>query len=207
MSNYQSKCMYCGSASYGSGCIFSAQRIHIHVDDPTKCIYCGMMAYGSGCIFNPHGNMHIHGMDVGQTIKETTRKTIELAYLVDRLFSNVKESEAYKIGLIAEDGKILRTPDNSYEQGLISPLSKFLYNIKKFISPDSQTAVESLKLLSNSYIHNESIQEYEQTLVFEQEISFIIKQLQSVIQKNINLISHESIEHAIESAIINNHNS
>lgn len=206
MSNFQSKCMYCGSGSYGSGCIFSAQRIHVHVDDPTKCIYCGMMSYGSGCIFNPYTNMHVHGMDVGQTVKETTRKTIELTYLVDRLFSDIKESEAYKIGLISENGKVLRTPDNVYEQNLISPLSNFLYGIKKFISPDAQTAVESLKLLSNAYTHNESVQEYEQKLIFEQEVSFIIKQLKTVIQKNINLISHESIEYAIESAIINDNN-
>ena len=58
-----SKCMYCGSVYYGSGCIYSSHGIHIHTGNDGKCIYCGSLYYGSGCIFNPHKNMHINGVD------------------------------------------------------------------------------------------------------------------------------------------------
>lgn len=200
MSNYQSKCMYCGSTSYGSGCIFSSQRIHVHTDDPTRCIYCGMMSYGSGCIFNPHTNMHIHGMDVGQTIKETVRKTVELSYITDRLLQDTKHTEAFITGLIDEKGNLLRAPNSVYEQNLVSPLGKLLIRLKNYIPVSAQTLTESLKLQS---CISESIEEFEQKLKLENDIYFIIKQLKETIQNYSNKISIERVEEAIESAILN----
>ena len=202
MSKLQSRCMYCGSTSYGSGCVFSAKHIHIHTDDPTRCIYCGMMAYGSGCIFNPYNHMHVHGMDVGQAIAESVRKTVELTYLTDRLFENIKDSEAYRLKLINESGVLIRAPETPYEQRLVSPLSNFLQNIKKYLVADSASVVNALKLQQNN-VHNETIEEYESKLQFEHEVKHIINQLKQLITDNITSMSLESVEGAIESAILN----
>ena len=201
MSKFESRCMYCGSTSYGSGCVFSTKHIHIHTDDPTRCIYCGMLAYGSGCIFNPYNHMHIHGMDVGQTVAESVRKTVELTYLTDRLFEDIKSCEAYKLKLINENGTLIRAPETPYEQRLVSPLSKFLQNIKKYLVADSESVVTSLKLQQNN-MHNESVEEYESKLQFKHEAEHLIKQLKSLIKNNINSMSLESVESAIESAIL-----
>lgn len=200
MSNFQSKCMYCGSTSYGSGCIFSAQKIHVHTDDPTRCIYCGMMAYGSGCIFNPYTKMHIHGADMGQTVRETMRKTVELSYLTDRLLQDVKQTEAFKVGLIDEKGNLLRTPLDIHEQRLISPLSRLLYKLKNYIPVDAETLTESLKLFANT---TESIEEYKHKLQLEHDARHLILQLKELIHNNTNKLSLENIEEAIESAILN----
>jgi len=202
MSNFQSKCIYCGSTSYGSGCIFSAARIHIHTDDPTRCIYCGMLAFGSGCIFNPYTKMHIHGADFGQTIKETLRKTVEISYLTDRLFENIKDSEAYKIKLINEKGNLLRAPVSPHEERLISPLSKLLLNLKKYIQVDSTTITESLKLLSQQAAYNTTIEEYELKLAFEHDMKHLLKQFLTLIHSNSTQLSIEDIESSIESSLL-----
>lgn len=204
MSNFQSKCMYCGSTSYGSGCIFSSSRIHVHTDDPTKCIYCGMMAYGSGCVFNPYTKMHIHGMDVGQAIKESTRKTVELTYLTDRLLENIKDSEAFKLKLINEKGDLLRAPSSAYEQRLVSPLNRMLNNIKKYITADNVIISESLKFLATQTTRKISAEEYAIKLQFEQNISHIIKQLFEIIKEHSCTLSLESLEESLESAILSN---
>jgi hypothetical protein len=199
MSNFQSKCMYCGSTSYGSGCIFSSHRMHIHVDDPTKCIYCGMMAYGSGCIFNPFTRMHVHGMDVGQTIKETVRKTVELSYITDRLLENNKNTEAYKLGLIDIKGNLLRVPETVHEQRLISPLSRLLFKLKTYIPVSAEMLTESLKLIPSL---SESVEEFESKIELEYELKPLISQIKEIIKKASNKISHERIEEAIETAIL-----
>lgn len=202
MSNNQSRCMYCGSTSYGSGCIFSSHRMHIHVDDPTKCIYCGMMAYGSGCIFNPFTRMHVHGMDVGQSVNETVQKTAKITYLIDNIFKDIKDSEAYKLNLVNEAGVLIRTPDTPYEQGLVSPLSNFYTKLNKYVKPDAQTALEALKLLNATHNHDCSVEEYEKKIAFESDIKHVLKQLKNLLQENYHFLSHESIENVIESAII-----
>lgn len=200
MSTNQSRCMYCGSTSYGSGCIFSSHKIHIHVDDPTRCIYCGMMAYGSGCIFNPFTKMHIHGMDVGQTLKETVRKTVELSYITDRLLKDIKSTEAYSKGLLDEKGKLLRAPTDLYEQRLISPLSRLLFKLKNYIPIEANILVESLQLFTRT---DETPEEYQRKLQLEQEIFHVINQLKTIIENNIHQLSLETIEEAIESALLN----
>lgn len=201
MSN-ESRCIYCGSTSYGSGCIFSSHHIHIHTDDPTRCIYCGMMAYGSGCIFNPYNKMHIHGADVGQTIKETIRKTVELSYITDRLFEKIKDSEAYRVGLINESGKLLRSPETPYEQRLVSPLSRLLQDIKKFLPVNSANVTETLKVLSSAQMYSESVEEYAKKIKLEAALRPILQDLKSKISASACDLSLESIESAVEAALL-----
>lgn len=54
------KCRYCGSSSYGSGCIHSPTKKHEHRDDEKHCEWCGSSSYGSGCIHSPT-RKHRHG--------------------------------------------------------------------------------------------------------------------------------------------------
>ena len=197
--SFVSRCMYCGSTSYGSGCIFSSHKTHIHVDDPTKCIYCGMMAYGSGCIYNPYNKTHVHGMDIGQTIKEQLNKTVELCYITERLFEDVTESEAYKLNLVDKNFNLRRTPNTPYEYNLVSPLSKLINRIKKFL-PNSNIVVESLKLLSLS--KNESVEDYKNKIEFKSEAISIIKDLKTLLKEKSKVLSPELIETALEEAIL-----
>lgn len=197
--SFVSRCMYCGSTSYGSGCIFASHKTHIHVDDPTKCIYCGMLAYGSGCIYNPYNKTHVHGMDVGQTIREQVRKTVELTYITDRLFENITESEAFKLNLVDKNFNLRRVPKTPYEHNLVSPLSRLLGRIKKYL-PETNIVVESLKLLSSS--KSESVEDFKNKLDLKTEAIQIIKDLKHLIKEKSNILSPELIESALEEAIL-----
>ncbi len=54
------RCIYCGSTSFGKGCVNSPDKVHKHSTDSSICMYCGMPSYGSGCRYAPKGK-HMHG--------------------------------------------------------------------------------------------------------------------------------------------------
>jgi len=58
--NNMSKCRYCNSSSYGSGCSNSPTGKHEHTGDETRCEFCGSTLYGRSCSHSPTG-YHRHG--------------------------------------------------------------------------------------------------------------------------------------------------
>ena len=48
-----SKCRYCGSEGYGSGCLYSPTKYHEHRDSMERCEWCGSSSYGPGCLYSP----------------------------------------------------------------------------------------------------------------------------------------------------------
>jgi hypothetical protein len=206
---FVSKCMYCGSTAYGTGCIYSTHNRHIHSDDPSRCIYCGSLSYGSGCIYNPHNNMHIHGVDVSTSIKETARKTVELSYITDRLLDDTLNSEAYKLGLVDESGKQIRVPHNIHECNLVSPLSKALFHLRRFIPAQADMIRNSLSILSESENNNtscteESVEEYETALLLKKDVNYFVQGLVHTLRENYSKLPLEKIEKIIEDAILDN---
>jgi len=61
------KCVYCGSTKFGSGCPLSTNGLHKHNTDEKKCMYCGKSSYGNGCLGAPT-RKHIHGSGGGKCI-------------------------------------------------------------------------------------------------------------------------------------------
>ena len=57
---FMTKCKYCGSSSFGSGCPHSPTKKHEHSGDEKKCEYCNSSSYGSGCPHSPT-KKHRHG--------------------------------------------------------------------------------------------------------------------------------------------------
>jgi len=51
-----SKCKYCGSASYGTGCMHSPTKKHYHGSGGNKCRWCGSSSLGSCCMHSPTKN-------------------------------------------------------------------------------------------------------------------------------------------------------
>lgn len=57
----QTKCIYCGSQAFGSGCVYSPYKgNHVHSTSQDNCMFCGQPVYGGGCRYSPNGK-HIHG--------------------------------------------------------------------------------------------------------------------------------------------------
>ena len=60
-----SECRWCGSRSYGGGCINSPTGKHEHIGDNTNCEFCGSSSYGGGCHDSP-SRKHRHGHGGGK---------------------------------------------------------------------------------------------------------------------------------------------
>jgi hypothetical protein len=62
---FMSKCRYCNSTFYGSGCLRSPHKMHEHAGDEKRCEFCGSSSYGSGCLNSPTKS-HRHGSGSGK---------------------------------------------------------------------------------------------------------------------------------------------
>jgi hypothetical protein len=65
--------------------MFSPVKSHAHMDEPDKCVYCGSKSYGGGCMFNPYGDMHVKSGILFQNIKEQLKKSVILSHLFEML--------------------------------------------------------------------------------------------------------------------------
>jgi hypothetical protein len=52
----EKRCEFCGSSSYGSGCLNSPTKKHRHGSGANKCRWCGSTSTGSGCLNSPTHN-------------------------------------------------------------------------------------------------------------------------------------------------------
>jgi len=59
------RCRYCDSTGYGSGCLRSPHRKHEHLGDERRCEFCGSSGYGGGCLNSPT-KKHRHGSGAGK---------------------------------------------------------------------------------------------------------------------------------------------
>ena len=83
----RSTCIYCQSEYYGHNCLFSPNKVHVHMS-PDKCIYCGMNMSGTGCLYNLYGNIHVRGPEFLNRSNIQTEKTIILNYMLENLEIN-----------------------------------------------------------------------------------------------------------------------
>ena len=95
-----SRCMYCSSTSYGKGCRYGPHGVHFHPDDAKKCSYCGSTSFGRGCKVNPFDDLHLHGINYNSMFKESLKNS----FMIEQLNKDFKDYEAYKLGIIDENG-------------------------------------------------------------------------------------------------------
>lgn len=129
-------CVYCSSSSYGPGCVFSPNKIHFHASDPKKCCYCGSSAIGPGCIYNPHSKVHIRGIEFNAMVKETIDSGITLGYLMSALETPITEMMAYKLGVINESGKKIKTPTTAEEINAYGAEERYTIALKQSLGKD-----------------------------------------------------------------------
>lgn len=182
---HEDKCMYCGSSSYGPGCLYGPKGTHVH---PTnvggKCIYCGSSSIGSGCIYNPFGKNHVRGIDFNAMIKETAEYGLTLGYLLRRLSKPLNEWDAYKLGLIDESGNILRKPASNLEKILLSKSDLYVIRLKQMLSEAEIDILNNsiyLKKLDEAKTTQKIIEQYELEIDTQYKIKENIDQLQKII--------------------------
>lgn len=167
-----SRCMYCNSTSYGKGCKYAPKGIHFHPDDSKKCSYCGSTSYGRGCRLNPFSDIHLHGVDYNKMFNESFKNR----FLLSVLNKEYKDFEAYKLGIINENGDKIKEPVTEQEQAAYSPETKTILKIKKYLGPKLDLINQTAILESASKL-NYNKDNHKKVLHYEQKINDIIAEL------------------------------
>lgn len=177
----KSKCMYCDSTAYGKSCPYGPQRLHVHVDSPRKCVWCGSTATGASCPYNPFGKVHQRGITYNPVMIESLENGIIQGIVMKKLAQPIKESLAYRLGLIDESGNVIREPDTLEERKALSGVDKYLIKVKNLMK-------EKLEILNLAlYYENkevDTIEDIEQLYPIEleckDEVNECIEKLSSI---------------------------
>lgn len=183
MSN-KDTCVYCGSPSYGRGCPYSPNKIHVHIGDPKKCIYCGSVSRGIGCPYNPHDKTHIHGLDYNQMVKDCVEVGTITGYLIDRITKPIEETQAYKLGIINEQGKKIKEPETLEEKSAYTAADIYINNIKSMLGNKIDIINGALYLEKEAQTlkeNQDSVKLYEHEIQTKEIISNTIKDLKTAV--------------------------
>jgi|WetSurSiteA1Bulk_404760.scaffolds.fasta_scaffold121369_1 hypothetical protein len=83
-----------------------------------------------------------------------------VAYIVLRkLMKNVRDTDAFKLGLIDQNYKIIRQPENEIEQGALNPLNMLIFTLKRALGPNIS------KLFQFLYLNNYDEDKYMDSLL------------------------------------------
>ena len=129
----QSRCMYCNTTSYGTGCPYSPHKKHVHVVDGQKCIYCGSSSLGTGCPYNPFSKLHIRGAEYNMMRKESIHHSVMTGMFLMRLTESITEMSAYKLGLIDDEGRKIRECVTEEEKASLTPLDMHVLKIRRLM--------------------------------------------------------------------------
>jgi len=140
-----SRCVYCGSPNFGSGCRYGPKGMHMHPDDPKKCSYCGSPNYGKGCRYSPDG-MHIHGIQYNGMMKEQLSSLLTNNIILYLLNKPIVEFEAYKLNVINEDGVCIKAPVTEQEHNSYTGEIKTIIHLKKLLGSKLDVLNSTLQL-------------------------------------------------------------
>jgi hypothetical protein len=177
-----SRCLYCNSTSYGKGCKYAPKGVHFHPDDPKKCSYCGSPSFGRGCQLNPESNIHLHGINYNSMFNETLESALHNQFLLKELNKSFTDFEAYKLGVIDENGNRIKVPVTEQEISSYSPAVKTILKIKKYLGTKLDL-INQTAILENSNKLNYNKDNHVKVLQYEEKINDIFSQLHEVTSK------------------------
>ncbi len=169
----RSRCLYCGSVSYGKGCRYAPGGVHFHASDPLKCSYCGSKDFGKGCHMNPFDKIHVHGIPYNSMVSEDVEGIMNNWSLLQELKRPIESYEAFQRGLIDENGNLIKEPTTQIEKSAINEEIRSILKIRKFLGSKldlicNTSLLEGSQNLSDSYNTREKLQKL---LVLEDKMS------------------------------------
>jgi hypothetical protein len=176
-----SRCVFCGSSSYGRGCRYGPNGHHFHPDDTTKCSWCGSTSFGKGCRFNPNGDTHVHGIDYNPMIRESFKNF----FMLKELNKPVTEFIAYKLKIIDESGNKIKEPVTEQERIAYSPAVKTILKIKKYLGPKLDL-INQTAILENSNSLNYNKENHKKILQYEEKFNNIFTELYKLTDEALN---------------------
>lgn len=173
----RSRCVYCSSPDYGKGCKHGPHGVHFHADDSRKCSFCGSPDYGKGCKINPTGNLHIHGTSFNAMFRETLQSFLDNEVLLKELKKDFKEFEAYKLQLIDEKGNRIKKPLTDAERAALSPLTKTVLKLKKYLGNKFELLEASVMLEKQTVSGDQDIQKYKKIVEYRERIQESVNEI------------------------------
>jgi hypothetical protein len=209
--NTQSKCLYCGSTSYGRGCPYAPHKLHVHIDDPQRCIYCSSQSLGMGCPYNPFSKLHVRGIEFNSMLKENIHDAMTAGIFLVRLTQPIKEMECYKMGLIDEQGRVMKMPETDAEAASLTPLDKHILKIRRLIGEDVIdlfTSSALLESLAQSDSDGFNADKYSREVELKSKASHIVDDIYDLYSESIlNGFSTSHIEKFLIDSILEKHDS
>ena len=204
--NRQSKCLYCNSTSYGSGCPYSPHKLHVHIDDSQRCIYCSSQSVGLGCPYNPFSKMHVRGVEFNTMLKENVYNTFVASLFLARLTESITEMECYRLGLIDEYGCIIREASSKEEISAFTAIDKYILKMKRLVGEDmislfkSNALLESLAERSPDSFDSE---QYTKEIDLQHKASVLVDNMFDLFSESVHDgISAETVENLIIESIL-----
>lgn len=179
----QSRCMFCNSTAYGTGCAYSPHRKHVHITDGNKCIYCGSTSVGMGCPLNPFSKMHVRGVEFNMMSKESIHKSVMTSLFLERLIQPIQEMPAFKLGLIDENGCKIKECESIEEQTALTPLDIHILKIRRLIGEDVLDLFKSnvlLEMVASQKPEKFNAEQYQREVKLSASIAHIIEDLHEV---------------------------
>lgn len=189
-SGKDSKCIYCGSTSYGPSCLYSPNKLHVHMDDPSRCVYCGSSAFGPSCVYSPK-KFHIHGLQYEENIKESAERSIILGYLVRRLSEPTIDTMVYKLGIINENGDIIKLPQTVEEKAAFTNLDLYILKLKSMLGSkvdllNNEILLSSIsERISDPNSPENSVKLYETSLKLKDKFANIVAEFQEIFEEGL----------------------
>ena len=174
-----SRCVYCASTNFGSGCRYSPKGVHMHPDDPKRCTYCGSANYGRGCRYSPDG-VHIHGIQFNGMMKEHVSSLMTNNILLYLLNKPILEFEAYKLNIINEEGTCIKKPTTIEEHNSYTAEIKTILQLKKLLGIKLEVLNCTLQL--ESTIENRDVNQSNQ-FYYQEQLEGIFNDLCTVIEQ------------------------
>ena len=185
-----SRCMYCNSTSYGKGCKYGPGGVHFHPNDARKCSYCGSTSFGKGCKINPFDDLHLHGINFNSMFKESLKNS----FIIEQLNKKITDYEAYKLGIIDENGNKIKNPVTEAEQNAYSPTTKTFLKIKKYLGSKWDLIHNMVVLESDSKVEYKK-ENHQKFLQYETKIQNLLSQLHELSNEALkNGLSMEQVE-------------
>lgn len=181
MSN-TSKCSFCGSTSWGKNCKYSPyKQTHFHGDAKNKCVWCGStQMYGKGCKYSPSG---YHGAS-SNAYTQMVGESLPLGRLIKTLSTPFIETNAYKLGLINENGELIKKPITQEEKQAYTLLDRYVFKVKSLLG-NKLDLINHSTFLESVLIEEDisDLDKYKSELELKNELEVIAKRLNEAVEK------------------------
>lgn len=194
-----SRCSFCGSTSWGRNCKYSPyNNTHYHGDVINRCVWCGSkQLYGKGCKYSPSG---YHGMS-SNAYTQMVGESFPLSRLIYILSIPFTETKAYKLGIINENGDLIKKPITDEEKKSYTLLDRYIFLIKKLLNKKIDFLNETI-FFETTVVNNKeksfNPKIYKAELEFKNNLEYINEKFKNEINKALeNNLSLSTIEKII----------